>query len=164
MQHPLQEPLAKGGPLPGRPQPGPAAGGRVPGGIGALGHGRVGFGHRRRLGVSDATVVRTAQALGYSGLPELRRALAGQDDDLTLASGSTRLWPRPTGRAWPPQPIRSLASVDVLLQQVTGPVRSRGRVLEGAERLVWSGSGRPPLSPSTPSVLGSSAGPTVAGV
>src|SRR5947209_17732071 len=37
-----------------------------------------------RLGVSDATVVRTAQALGYSGLPEMRRALAGQADDPTL--------------------------------------------------------------------------------
>src|SRR5438132_11333395 len=33
-----------------------------------------------QLGTSDATVVRTAQSLGYSGLAELRRALAYGDN------------------------------------------------------------------------------------
>ncbi len=33
------------------------------------------------VGTSDATVVRTARSLGYASLRELRRALAGPDDD-----------------------------------------------------------------------------------
>src|SRR6266702_8617684 len=37
-----------------------------------------------RLGTSDATVVRTAKSLGYSGLAELRRALAAYGDDPPL--------------------------------------------------------------------------------
>src|SRR5207237_1469383 len=37
-----------------------------------------------QLGTSDATVVRTAKALGYSGLAELRRALAAYGDTLPL--------------------------------------------------------------------------------
>src|SRR5690349_21497446 len=39
----------------------------------------------RELEVSDATVVRTAQALGFPGLPELRQALAVVADEPTLA-------------------------------------------------------------------------------
>jgi DNA-binding MurR/RpiR family transcriptional regulator len=38
-----------------------------------------------RLGTSDATVVRTAQALGYEGLAELRRAIAGRSPEPPLA-------------------------------------------------------------------------------
>src|SRR5438552_16628176 len=34
-----------------------------------------------QLGTSDATVVRTAKSLGYSGLAELRRALAAYGDN-----------------------------------------------------------------------------------
>src|SRR5438552_6451280 len=34
-----------------------------------------------QLGTSDATVVRTAKALGYSGLAELRRALAAYGEN-----------------------------------------------------------------------------------
>src|SRR3989440_3141134 len=37
-----------------------------------------------QLGTSDATVVRTAQSLGYSGLAELRRALAAYGDNPPL--------------------------------------------------------------------------------
>ncbi|WP_164868014.1 MurR/RpiR family transcriptional regulator [Rhodovarius crocodyli] len=36
-----------------------------------------------RIGTSDATVVRSVQALGFSGLPELKRAMAGE-----MAAGS----------------------------------------------------------------------------
>ena len=34
-----------------------------------------------RLGTSDATVIRTAQALGYRGLTDLKRSLRGDDDE-----------------------------------------------------------------------------------
>jgi DNA-binding MurR/RpiR family transcriptional regulator len=39
----------------------------------------------RALGVSDATVVRTAQTLGYSGFNELKRSLRAGAGDATLA-------------------------------------------------------------------------------
>ncbi len=37
-----------------------------------------------RLGTSDATIVRTAKALGYSGLAELRRALVAHSGDPSI--------------------------------------------------------------------------------
>jgi DNA-binding MurR/RpiR family transcriptional regulator len=41
----------------------------------------------RRSGVSDATVIRTARALGYAGLPALRRELAAELGAATSAAG-----------------------------------------------------------------------------
>ena len=44
-----------------------------------------------RLGTSDATVIRTVQAVGYRGLAEFRRALAGElRDELSLAARMAR--------------------------------------------------------------------------
>jgi DNA-binding MurR/RpiR family transcriptional regulator len=44
-----------------------------------------------RIGTSDATIVRTVQALGYAGLPELRQALAATlDERSTPADGMRR--------------------------------------------------------------------------
>jgi DNA-binding MurR/RpiR family transcriptional regulator len=94
------------------------------------------------LGVSDATVVRTAQALGYTGLPELRRNLARQEDDVTL---SERLQRSLTGTETDmlSNSIDSLlASVDVLMRQVSGPRFEHAvEILGGAEQLLWSGIG-----------------------
>ncbi|MFV2093506.1 MAG: MurR/RpiR family transcriptional regulator [Hyphomicrobiales bacterium] len=45
----------------------------------------------RQIGTSDATVVRTAKALGFTGMEELRRTLArGLRDDLSLAGRLVR--------------------------------------------------------------------------
>ena len=44
-----------------------------------------------RLGTSDATIIRTVQAVGYSGLTEFRRELAGElRDELSLAARMAR--------------------------------------------------------------------------
>ena len=95
-----------------------------------------------RLGVSDATVVRTAQALGYSGLPELRRALAGQDDDLTLDERLHRTLAQADTDVLAAAADALFVSVDALLQQATGTRFDHAvDVLEGAGRLLWSGIG-----------------------
>ena len=95
-----------------------------------------------RLGVSDATVVRTAQALGYSGLPELRRALAGQDDDLTLDERLHRTLAQADTDVLATAADALFVSVDALLQQAAGTRFDHAvDVLEGAGRLLWSGIG-----------------------
>jgi DNA-binding MurR/RpiR family transcriptional regulator len=97
-----------------------------------------------RLGVSDATVVRTAQALGYPGLPELRRALAEFADEPTLAERLHRTLERSDGiEGLLAASIESLlGSLDVLLQQI--PPDTFGRtvdLLARARPLLWSGIG-----------------------
>jgi DNA-binding MurR/RpiR family transcriptional regulator len=107
------------------------------------------------LGVSDATVVRTAQALGYGGLPELRRALAGQVEDVTLDERLHHSLAR-TGNDLLVDAADSLvASLDVLVRHMSGSRFDHAvEILGGADRLLWSGIG-----PSAPladyaSVLG----------
>ena len=94
------------------------------------------------LGLSDATVVRTAQALGYSGLPELRRALAGQIEDVTLAE---RLHHSLAGTEDDPVVTAAdslMASLDALVRQVSGSRFDHAiQILGRAERLAWSGIG-----------------------
>jgi DNA-binding MurR/RpiR family transcriptional regulator len=95
-----------------------------------------------QLGVSDATVVRTAQALGYSGLPELRRALAGQVEDLTLAQRLHHTLARTDTDVLVDSADSLFASVDVLLRQVSGPRFDHAvEILGGADLLLWSGIG-----------------------
>ncbi len=100
------------------------------------------------LGVSDATVVRTAQALGYAGLPELRRALARQEDSLTLAERLHHSLERTETDMLSNSIDSLLASIDVLVRQVSGPRFEHAlEILGRAERLLWSGIG-----PSAPLV------------
>jgi len=95
-----------------------------------------------RLGVSDATVVRTAQALGYSGLPELRRALAGQVDDLTLDERLHRTLAQGDADVLATAADALFVSIDALLHQVAGPRFDHAvDILAGAGRLLWSGIG-----------------------
>jgi DNA-binding MurR/RpiR family transcriptional regulator len=100
------------------------------------------------LGVSDATVVRTAQALGYKGLPELRRALARQDDNVTLAERLHHSLARTEMDMLSSSADSLLASIEVLVRQVSGPHFEHAvEILGDAERLLWSGIG-----PSAPLV------------
>ena len=97
-----------------------------------------------RLAVSDATVVRTAQALGYPGLPELRRALADFADEPTLAERLHRTLERSDGvEGLLATSIEGLlASLDVLVQRVTPDAFGRTvGLLAGARPLLWSGIG-----------------------
>jgi DNA-binding MurR/RpiR family transcriptional regulator len=94
------------------------------------------------LGLSDATVVRTAQALGYSGLPELRRALAGQAEDVTLAERLHHSLDRSEDDVVAASAESLAASVGALVDQVSGPRFDRAvEILRGADRLLWSGIG-----------------------
>jgi DNA-binding MurR/RpiR family transcriptional regulator len=95
-----------------------------------------------RLGVSDATVVRTARTLGYTGLPELRRALAGQPDGPTLAERLHRTLAREDTDVLPSSADSLLVSVDALVRQVSGPRFDHAVALLGeADRLLWNGIG-----------------------
>jgi DNA-binding MurR/RpiR family transcriptional regulator len=97
-----------------------------------------------RLGVSDATVVRTAQALGYAGLPELRRALAEFADEPTLAERLHRTLERTDGvRGLLAASIEGLlASLEVLVQQIPQDTFARTvGLLAGAGPVLWSGIG-----------------------
>jgi len=94
------------------------------------------------LGLSDATVVRTAQALGYSGLPELRRALAGQVEDLTLAERLHQSLARSGHDTMAASAESLVASVDALVGRVSGSRFDRAvGILDRADRLLWSGIG-----------------------
>jgi DNA-binding MurR/RpiR family transcriptional regulator len=95
-----------------------------------------------RLGVSDATVVRTAQALGYTGLPELRRALADQADGPTLAQRLHRTLARDDADVLTSSADSLVASVDALVRTVSGARFDHAvAVLGEADRLLWSGIG-----------------------
>ena len=94
------------------------------------------------LGLSDATVVRTAQALGYRGLPELRRALAGQIEDVTLAERLHHSLARTEDDAVVNAVDSLVASLDALVRQVSGPRFDHAvEILGRADRLAWSGIG-----------------------
>jgi DNA-binding MurR/RpiR family transcriptional regulator len=97
----------------------------------------------QRLGVSDATIVRTAQRLGFDGLPELRRALVEIGTEPTLVERLHHTLERvetPSHLALVIQGL--LTSVDVLLQQVSPERFGRAvDLLAGAERMAWSGIG-----------------------
>ena len=96
------------------------------------------------LGVSDATVVRTARALGYAGLPELRRALAGSAEEPSLADRLHRTLAESTGSdSWLASSVeRLLGALDVLVQQVP-PERFRRAVdlIAAGRPVIWSGVG-----------------------
>jgi DNA-binding MurR/RpiR family transcriptional regulator len=97
-----------------------------------------------QLGVSDATVIRTAQALGFGGLPELRRALAGGDDQPSLGDRLQRTLRQAgdSGDVLATSVESLLASLGVLVEQVSPDLFGRAvRLLAGAEPVLWSGIG-----------------------
>jgi DNA-binding MurR/RpiR family transcriptional regulator len=96
-----------------------------------------------RLGTSDATVVRTAQALGYAGLGEMRRALASRSPDPLPAQRLQRtLADAPADQMLTASVANHLAGVDSLTQRVTPAVFRRAvAILGAADRIVWRGVG-----------------------
>lgn len=96
------------------------------------------------LGVSDATVVRTAQALGFTGLPELRRAIAVVADEPTLAERLQRTLADAAGSdsVLSTSIENLLDSLDVLVQHVTPTILGAAvEDLASADRILWSGIG-----------------------
>ncbi len=95
-----------------------------------------------RVGVSDATVVRTAQALGYPGLPELRRALVGLVEGPTLAERLHQTLARDHQDVLTHSADSLFTSVSTLLDDAARDRFQRAVVvLGGADRLLWSGIG-----------------------
>src|SRR5882757_4630923 len=73
-----------------------------------------------QLGTSDATVVRTAKSLGYSGLAELRRALAAYGDNPPLGERLRRTLEQTPGDELFASAIRNhLSALDNLSRNVS---------------------------------------------
>src|SRR5689334_16204858 len=73
-----------------------------------------------QLGTSDATVVRTAKALGYSGLAELRRALAAYGESPPLGERLRRtLEQTPDDELFPSVIRNHLSALETLTRNVT---------------------------------------------
>lgn len=96
-----------------------------------------------QLGTSDATVVRTAQALGYSGLAELRRALAASAENPPLGERLRRTLEQTPGDELLASSIRNhLAALDTLTRNVSPQTfQAAVGVLASADRVVWRGVG-----------------------
>ncbi len=101
----------------------------------------------QRLGTSDATVVRTAQALGYRGLADLKRALRGE-------AGGDSAEPTPDGRLAatlrrgtdPGELLDHVldvhrAALDLARDRLRAPFPAAVALLDAAERGVLSGTG-----------------------
>jgi len=96
-----------------------------------------------QLGTSDATVVRTAKALGYGGLAELRRALAVYGNEPPLGERLRRTLDQTSGGALFESTIHHhLASIDVLTRNVsTAAFQEAVAMLASSDRVVWRGVG-----------------------
>ena len=96
-----------------------------------------------RLGTSDATVVRTAQSLGYSGLAELLRALAAHSENPPLGERLHRTLEQTSQDELFPAAIGNhLAALETLTRNVSPKVfRDAVAVLAGRDRVVWRGVG-----------------------
>ena len=96
-----------------------------------------------QLGTSDATVVRTAKSLGYSGLAELRRALAAYGDNPPLGERLRRTLEQTPGDELFASAIRNhLSALDNLSRNVSPQAfQAAVAVLAGRERIVWRGVG-----------------------
>jgi len=96
------------------------------------------------LGTSDATVVRTAKALGFSGLGELRRALAAQGVEAPLAERLRRTLAEAPGRdeLLAATIARHLVALDDLARRVPAERFERAvEVLAESGRILWCGIG-----------------------
>lgn len=96
-----------------------------------------------QLGTSDATIVRTAKALGYSGLAELRRALASSTESPALRERLRRTLDEAAGdRLFAAAIGRHLDAVETLTRNVSADAfQDAVTVLAAAERVVWRGIG-----------------------
>ena len=96
-----------------------------------------------QLGTSDATIVRTAQSLGYSGLAELRRALAAYGESPPIGERLRRTLEQSPDDALFPSAIRNhLAALETLTRNVSPQAfQDAVAILAGKERLVWRGVG-----------------------
>lgn len=96
-----------------------------------------------RLGTSDATIVRTAKALGYSGLPELRRALLARSDPPELGERLRRtLDQAPSEELFSAVITNHLAALETLTRNVSATDFARAvEVLAASRRVVWRGVG-----------------------
>ncbi len=97
----------------------------------------------QRLGTSDATIVRTAKALGFASLAELRRAVVAE---AATAPPDTRLR-RTLSRADPNAVLanfvtQQIAALETLVDSVEPePFNQASELLADAERIVWRGVG-----------------------
>jgi DNA-binding MurR/RpiR family transcriptional regulator len=96
-----------------------------------------------QLGTSDATIVRTARSLGYSGLAEMRRTLAAYGDNPPLGERLRRTLDHTTGHEILAASIRDhLAAVESLTRNVSSETfRAAAAVLAASDRIVWRGVG-----------------------
>ncbi|MDQ1481317.1 MAG: hypothetical protein QOI44_2178 [Actinomycetota bacterium] len=96
-----------------------------------------------RLGTSDATVVRTAKALGYRGLADLRRAMATRTAEPPLGERLSRtLEQAPTEELLAASIGRQLTALDALSRDVSSEqFQDAVAVLANSRRVVWRGVG-----------------------
>jgi DNA-binding MurR/RpiR family transcriptional regulator len=96
-----------------------------------------------QLGTSDATVVRTAKALGYSGLAELRRALAAYGDNPPLGERLRRTLEQSSGDELLTSAIHNHFSALESLTRNVSPEEFRAAVaiLARGKRVIWRGVG-----------------------
>lgn len=98
----------------------------------------------QRLGTSDATVVRTAQALGYRGLADLKRAL--RDDESAEPTPDTRLSATLRHATDPAEVFEHVVdvhrtAVDLAREPLRTLFPAAVELLAAAERIVLSGTG-----------------------
>jgi DNA-binding MurR/RpiR family transcriptional regulator len=96
-----------------------------------------------RLGTSDATIVRTAKALGYTGLAQLRRALVQHTSDPPLGERLRRsLEQAPREELFATAVANHLAALEALTRNVSNDrFLEAVAVLGAADRIVWRGVG-----------------------
>jgi DNA-binding MurR/RpiR family transcriptional regulator len=96
-----------------------------------------------QLGTSDATVVRTAKSLGYSGLAELRRALAAYGDNPPLGERLRRTLEQAPDDELLTAAVRNhLAGLETLTRNVSPQAfQDAVAILAGCDRVVWRGVG-----------------------
>ena len=96
-----------------------------------------------QLGTSDATVVRTAKSLGYSGLAELRRALAAQGNNPPLDERLRRTLEQTSSDDLFASVIRGqFAALETLTRNVSPQdFQAAVAILAGSDRVVWRGVG-----------------------
>ncbi len=96
-----------------------------------------------QLDTSDATVVRTAKSLGYSGLAEMRRALAAYGDNPPLGERLRRTLEQTAGDELFAATIRNhISAIESLTRNVSAQTfQDAVAVLAAADRVVWRGVG-----------------------
>ena len=97
----------------------------------------------RHLGTSDATVVRTAKSLGYSGLGDLRRALTVQSENPPLGERLRRTLEQTPGNDPLGSAVRNHLSELESLGRNVSPAAFLDAValLANSNRIVWRGVG-----------------------